>query len=420
MCLKSLQQISFLVVLALFCGCGGGYVSKTSGFRSDFNSGAFIEAAEKLEKDAHNEGKDQLLYLLDRATALHLGTAYEDSSKDFLKADKLAEINDYTSISAETITLFTSDEVKHYKGEEFEYVLISQYLAINYLMLGKIEDALVECRRVNSKLYRLISEGKRKYELNAMARYLSAMIYESRAGWADAYIDYKAVYQQMPELNFLRQDLYRLAFRTRNFQDMQRWISTFNLTENERKQIEQTIDDPELIVIVENGRAPRKVPSPQWHSIPVFVPRENLSAYASVEGAGDVGNENHSYELYDVEKAAIKNLDEKYAGLIAKKVVGVVAKDVVADQVSRRVDPSIGFLVWLGLHASDTADTRSWSTLPKNFQVVRLHPKQSGMLKIKINPMGITGGSLGGGIEKNIQFAADRPRLKVFVPVRVE
>ncbi len=411
--LKIKSAISF-ALLATIMGCGGGYVSKTSGFRSNFSSGAYIEAAEKLEKGAHTEGKDQLLYLLDRATALYLGGAYEESIKDFLKADKLAEINDYTSLSAEAATLFTTEELKHYKGEEFEYVLISQYLAMNYLMLGKWEDALVECRRVNHKLYKLITDGKRKYELNAMARYLAAMIYESRGSYDDAYIDYKAVYDQMPDLPYLRKDLYRLAFLTRNFQDTQRWVSAFQLSTSEMSSIESSIQNPEVVLIIENGKAPHKIPSPQWQAIPTFVPRENLISYVSVDSE-------RSYSAYDVERAAIRNLDEKYGGLLAKKIAGVVAKEVVADQISKKVDPTIGLLFKLGMYASDTADTRSWSTLPKDFQVLRYHPSEvSGDLKLKLVKRGITGESLNSDIEKLIPLKVDRPRVKMFLPVRVD
>lgn len=410
------NKISFLLLatITFIVGCGGGYVSKTSGFRSEFASGDYIDAAEKLEKDAHTEGKDQLLYLLDRATALHLGGAYEESIKDFLKADKLAEINDYTSLAAEVATLFTTEELKHYKGEEFEYVLISQYLALNYLMLGKWEDALVECRRVNRKLYMMITDGKRKYELNAMARYLAALIYEYRGEWGDAYIDYKAVYDQMPDLPYLRKDLYRLAYRTRNFQDMQKWVQVFHLTELERQAIEQTLNDPEVVLIIENGKAPRKIPSPQWQAIPSFVPRENLISYVTIDSE-------RSFEMYNVEKAAIRNLDEKYSGLLAKKIAGVIAKEVVSDQISKNVDPTVGFLVKLGMYASDTADTRSWSTLPKDFQILRFHPRElNGDLKLKIIKRGISGDSLNSDIEKLIPLKVDRPGVKIFLPIRVD
>src|SRR5262249_31158901 len=153
-----------VVVAALASGCGN-YTSTTRQAREEFYAGKYTEAAKSLEKGAHEDSLDQLLYLFDRATALHEAGDYEESIKDFALADKLAEIKDYTSISREAATLVTNDKIIQYKGEDFENFLISQYLALNYLYLHKYEDALVECRRVNHKLHLMIEQGKRKYKL---------------------------------------------------------------------------------------------------------------------------------------------------------------------------------------------------------------------------------------------------------------
>lgn len=415
-------RLALLIFVALCAGCGGGYVSNTSTARRDFYSGQFFDAAKRLEKPAHEDGKDQLLYLLDRATALHQAGDYDESNKDFLIADRLAEIKDYTSLSTEAATLLTSEEIKHYKGEEFEYVLISQYLALNFLMLQKPEDALVECRRVNHKLHRLISEGKRKYALSPMARYLAAAIYEDRREWNDAYVDYQGMRELLPGLPFLGEDLYRLAWRNRNRADMERWASEYQLSGETQRRIRETADDPEIFVIVENGRAPQKEPHPSWASIPHFVPKYNPTDHVDVlaiAGAtagepGVVPARSRSYRLFDVEKAAIRNLDEKFGPLLAKKIAGLVAKEVISDQISRRTDPLIGFLVWLGLHASDTADTRSWLTLPKDFQVARIRlPREGGSFTVRFTPAAATGS------EKIIRFEAGKRGSRVFVPIRL-
>src|SRR6185503_7847510 len=136
-------------------------------------------------------GRDLLLYLLDLGLSLHSAGRYEESNQAFLKADKIAEIKDYTSLSTEGATLLTSENIKDYKGEDFEKVLINTYLAMNYALMGDYENALVEARRVNHKLHLMVSEGQRKYKQNAFARYLSAVLYEAEGEWNDAYIDYK-------------------------------------------------------------------------------------------------------------------------------------------------------------------------------------------------------------------------------------
>ena len=412
-----------LLSATLLWGCGGGYIAATSGARAEFYSGQFDEAAKKLEKPAHTEGKDQLLYLLDRATALHHASAFDESNKDFLLADKIAEISDYTSISKEVSSVFVTEEIKHYKGDEYEYVLISQYLAMNFLMLGKMEDALVESRRVNQKLYRLVNEGKRKYNLNPMAQYLAALLYENGKEWEDSYIDYQGVRKLQAALPYLREDLYRLAWRTKNNEDMNKWADEFALTDEEKKRIRDTANDPEVVFIIENGRAPQKEPSPEWNAIPKFYSKYNPTDHVQISvksESGDAVSEGRSFDMYDVESVANQNMDEKYGPLLAKKIAGLVVKGVVAAEVGKNTDPGLGYLLFQAMNAMDTADTRSWLTLPKSFQVARVRlPRAGGSFTFKLHPVTSTdsaSGSASTAVEKIVHID---PRQRVFVPVRI-
>lgn len=413
--------MSFLILVSagLLAGCGD-YTRSTRGARGDFYAGKYSDAAKALEKGAHEEGVDQLLFLFDRATALYHAGDYDESIKDFTTADRLAEIKDYTSVSAEAATLFTNDKILPYKGEDFEKVLISQYLALNYLMLGKQEDALVECRRVNHKLHLMISEGKKKYRLNPMASYLAAMLYEDQREWDHAYIDYQAVYKLEPSFPYLGEDLYRLAWKNNIREDMSRWAAEFRLSAEDQKRIRESSVLPEIVVIVENGQAPEKAPHPNWQAVPKFYPRSNPVAYAEVLVNGiDKGR---SQPLFDVEATAIKDLDDKYAGLIAKRIGGVVAKEVVANEVGKRTDPIVGAIMRIGMHAVDQADLRSWLTLPKDFQVFRLRVPPGDSYKITLQPRNSAGDAAPTStptFEKIVRFENQKKNQRAFVPVRV-
>jgi hypothetical protein len=390
----------------------------TRAARDEFYAGKFTEAAKTLEKGAHEDGVDQVLYLFDRATALHHAGDFEESNKDFHIVDKLTEIKDYTSLAAEAATLVTNDKIIPYKGEDFEKVLISQYLAINYLMLHKYEDALVECRRVNHKLHMMISQGKRKYRLNPFASYLSALMYEDQKEWNDAYVDYQAVHALEPGFAYLGEDLYRLAWRNGIREDMEKWAEEYHLSIEDQKRIRETANQPEIVLIIENGRSPEKKPDPRWTALPHYVPRSNPVAYAQISISGvDRGR---STALFSVEQTAIHDLDDKYAGLIAKRVGGLVAKKVVADQIGKRTDPIFGMLAWVGMNAMDQADLRSWLTLPKDFQIFRsrMAPSNEGY-KISIAPRGAGGQDQPGRIEKIVHFDTKKSGARAFVPVRI-
>jgi hypothetical protein len=92
--------------------------------------------------------------------------------------------------------------------------------------------------------------------------------------------------------------------------------------------------------------------------------------------------------LDDIESTAIENLDEKYAGLIAKKLAGVVAKEAVGYEVGKATkSPLLGALAKLALYASDQADCRSWNLLPKDLQLLRI-PVDPGTYQLRVLPVG--------------------------------
>ena len=74
--------------------------------------------------------------------------------------------------------------------------------------------------------------------------------------------------------------------------------------------------------------------------------------------------------------------------MAAKRVAGRVAKAVVADQVRRQTNNELlGFLTEVALVVSDQADTRSWSLLPRDLQVLRI-PVEPGEHEVALRPVG--------------------------------
>jgi hypothetical protein len=56
--------------------------------------------------------------------------------------------------------------------------------------------------------------------------------------------------------------------------------------------------------------------------------------------------------------------------LIAKRVAGVVAREVIGNQLDKQAE-GLGTIVKIAMYAASQADLRSWLTLPKEFQAVR-------------------------------------------------
>lgn len=442
-----------LAVMTLAVGALNGCSSaRMSDHESDslFRQGRYEEAATRLTKGYEEQGeesRDSLLYLLDIGLSLSSAGKYEDSIKAFRKADKIAEIKDYTSLATESATLLTSDNIKDYKGEDFEKVLINAYLALDYAMLGNTEDALVEARRVNHKLYMMKTDGKRNYEYSAFARYLSGILYESEGDANNAYIDYKEVYRIRPEFPGLGRDLWRTAWQSQLQDAMEEWDETFHLTKEDHAEAKKSAPRSgmgEIIVVYQNGISPIKRPHPNFSSIPKFYPRYNPVMSADIEVARvqsqpsphvpnspdesvpntpvklasaptsvsepEWKNVGSPGMLDNIEKASIEALDEKYAGIIAKKVAGIVAKEAIGYEVAKKTNsPLLGALTKMALYASDQADLRSWNLLPHDFQVLRV-PVAPGTYRVRALP-----GGKNPTPDKTIQVLAGK---KVFVTFR--
>jgi uncharacterized protein len=361
-------KLLLLTLLLFSFGCAT-YQSNSRTARSDFYGGKFAEAAKALEAKANEDSKDQLLYLFDRGMALQLAGDYKDSEKDWLAADKMSEVKDYVSISTEVATLVTNDNIKQYKGEDFEKVIINAFLAIDYTLQGNFEDALVECRRVNQKLYKYKFEAKRDYEQNPFARYLSALIWLASGHPDDAYIDFKETYKIIgASFPYLKYDLVKWAKRLGRFEDLKEWQQEFgDVKVPSPKEDSQT---GEVILIYQQGRSAEKRPNPASHRFPKFYHRFSTTTEAVME-VPDENISEHTHEIYSISKVAIKTLDDAFAGLVAKRVAGVVVKGVIADQIAQH-NQLLGMMAWAGLNAMDQADLRFWETLPDTLQIAKL------------------------------------------------
>ncbi len=367
---KKIGQTIFWGLSAFFFISCASYTGKTQAGLQAYEHRDFVKAEEAYKEGAESDSVDQLLYLFDRGTVLHTEGKYQESIKDFLLADKLSEIKDYTNLATEVATIVTNDRIVQYKGEEFENVLVSAYLAMDFMLQGKYEDAIVECKRVNRKLERLRSEGKRDYRLNAFAQYLSGVLYEKIGNWNSAYVDYRKTYEIEPNFSFLRQDLIRGALQMDSDSELDRWKRNLNITGQEIRDAKSSLKTATLVVILQNGFAPEKVVSSVWHELPEYKKRYNRHSAAFVYVDGEkLGS---TKILYDVEGAAFKNLESKYATYILKRVAGFAAREIIGNKVGDATgSDALGAITKMAMFIASKPDLRSWLTLPQNFQVFR-------------------------------------------------
>lgn len=375
-----------LIVASMALVSCATYQNETEDFRQSLKLGEAAKAAASMKEKAFTEGKDQVVYLLEYATAEQLAGNFAESNKALLLAEELTDVKDYHSISRVTGSLLLNAGMIQYKGDDFEKVLINAMLAINFLQLGQYEAALVECRKLNDKLHKYRFEGKRDFEQNPFAFYLSALIWESEKNWDSAYIDFKKTYDLDPTIPYLKEDLIRAGINARRMDDVAKWKKTFgDIKPADLKTL------GEVVLVYQQGWGPVKRPNPSFVRVPKLYPVFNETTAARLEVEG--GAVEPAQMISNITDVAIKNLDEQYAGLVAARVGGLVAKEVAADQI-RQQNQLLGDLAWIGMHLADQADLRQWISLPSSFQVakVRLKPGKYRVRAVGLNFSGAVTG----------------------------
>lgn len=405
--LKKLRGLFPLIFLSFFIVSCASYQSQLNPVQKLMTQGQPRAAAEKVKQKAFESGKDQVVYLMEYGTAMQAAGDFEESNRAFLLAEQLTEVKDYHSVSKITASLLTSARMIQYKGEAYEKVLINAMLAINFLMLQNQEAAMVEIRKLNEKLYRYRFEAKKPYEQNPFAFYLAALIREEDRDWDGAYIDYKRAYDLNPSASYLKKDLVRAAYRARRMGERKKWQDTFGLNDNQLVPK----GHGELVVIYQQGWAPRKRPHPDWRRIPKLYRTDSMTNLILVEAAG---KSEVSQSFFSVTDVAMKVLNDEYNSIVAQRVAGVAAKAVMADQL-RQKNEALGQLAWIGMNIADQADLRQWFTLPSSYQIAKL-VLPAGEHEVKIKGLYSAGGGATG--ESVTQTVVVKPGRKTFLQWR--
>ena len=363
-------------------GCAS-YQSKVGSARSDMEQGRYTEAVASLKEKVDEASGDRLAYLLEYATVLHQAGRYKESNKAFLEADKIAEINDYTSISREFGAVMLQEGLAQFKVETFEFLLINIYQALNYIMLGDYENAQVMGRRLNDKLNKIEMDGDSKKRQNVFAMYLAGMMWEAQGDSDNAQIMYSRAHALMPEIKVLRRDWLISAQRSQR-PDTVRKITKKYPYLRRAYDWKKLRGQGELVFIFQQGWAPRKRARPENRRFPMVA--RVSSDYSRAEVSTGKASILSSERVYDLDIISRQVLEANFAILLAKKAAGIAAKATLGHQMNKK-NPGLGDLLFIALDAADQADLRQWSTLPASFQVARTY-LTPGKHQVKIRALG--------------------------------
>lgn len=231
-----------ILLLIAFQSCST-YNSKTADIEADLFSGDFNQAVNSIDQNKFLlKSRNRLLYLMEKGKIEHLLGNYESSNALFEEAYILIDDKIKTNAGQAVAAKFTNPMAEPYKGEDFEKVTIHYYKALNYFNMGMPNEALVEARRINIKLYEINEnyvENKNKYSEDAFSQILQGIMYESVGDINNAFIAYRnaeVIYTrnggeyfgvQMPQQ--LKDDLLRTSKAMGFTQEYEDYRKQFNI-----------------------------------------------------------------------------------------------------------------------------------------------------------------------------------------------
>ncbi len=303
---------------------------------------------------------------------LHASGRLEESIRVLEQASKLGDQLDVISVSEEAKVLLTSEREKAYRGEDFEKLMIPVLQALNYGQLGRDEDALVEARRVNERMQKMINDEKKPYEQLAIARYLAGVLWEDAGNEDSAFIDYAMANQLAGDLGPLAEPLVRLAEQTGRDDALKAL----------RKQYPGLAAAPvgrgegQLVVVLESGRVPEKTngtynggPKAEIIAIPVFHDRPwSRETQVTVGGGAPV----RPVPVTSLESVSKVHLNDRVGRMIAKQLAALALRAGVAAGVGKATNSeALGWVTFIGMSFLNQPDLRSWLSLPAQLEVAR-------------------------------------------------
>jgi hypothetical protein len=411
---KIYSQFTTLAEVALLVGAlnsCASYSDKTREMDQAYSLGQYDRALKSLKASGIMENsQDRLLWRLEAATILDRQAEYQKSRTLWFEADKIADELYTVSISATATSFIMSDASSDYEGEDYEKVAIHAMLAHQYIGIGKLDEARIEAKKINNVLaainQKYEEKTKNKYGDDAHARYLTGLIYEARGEWDNAIIDYSkglalyenefARYTKGSVPSGLVQALYRvLSVRDRadRIKTLSEKYKKIIGSQTVREAAESARTDGEIAVIHELGMISPKVAKDFViaignqiirFSFPELTPRMIFDAGTGIQVRGGefFRAENTAY----LDAIASDTLEDRRGRMMAKQMTRLVAKAALTSQVEQQFGSLAGLAANVAAAATETADTRSWTTLPQAFYISRARlPAGDHEISIKTN-----------------------------------
>ena len=428
-----MNKLFIISSLALLLSGCASYYQRNIEFQTEFANGEMDKAEKTLEGNKKmKKDRNRFLYLTNMGVVKHLQQDFESSNQFFNEADLLFE--DYRkNYASEALALISNPEVKPYKPEDFEPVMVHYYKALNYLNLYKYDEAIVEAKRMNLMLNQLndkYKDNKNRYQADAFAHIIIGLAYEASGELNDAFIAYRNAYEvytgehgyfdiEVPVQ--LKEDLLRTSYVLGFRSEFEWYQRAFGVDDYSYEPLEFG----EAIIFWQNGLCPIK---DEWSINFIAVPgqggvvnftneelgmtfpfyigddkqkKNDLLALKVVRVAFPkylerptlykngwielIGRKFELDKVEDVNAIAFKTLQDRFVREMGSALLRLALKKISEIQLQQQ-NEALGALATITNAVTEKADTRNWQTLPHTIYYARVPLNEGGnevLLKMK-------------------------------------
>ncbi len=368
-----------ILTLAALAAAATACVPPSLAYRQYVNNlvadGSYDAALRAIDegKDEKYGDKDKVLYWLDKGAVSHDARYYPQSDAVLDQAELRIEELYTKSLSQAAGTVLVNDASQDYAGEPHERAMLYVMRALNYACQQKVDDAVVEARKVTAFLD---GQGERvqmkTYREDGFAHLLSAMLFEDAGRYDDARISRAAAEKAYG-----------------------RYARDYRIPAPQFGLGARAPGEGELVVIHYNGKVPlrgsKMTSVPVGHKqtvremaksgsdddqaqLPIALPTIVEQPYSirgsAVEAAGRTAQ---TVVVEPVGAISVKALEDELPAIKARAVARATAKGGAYS--AAEAAGATTFVKGAGLSAlgaAEQADTRGWATLPDEIRMARI------------------------------------------------
>jgi len=388
---------------------------------------AVVEAKAQADKNANN--KDAIIWRLEQGTVLRAAGKYNDSNEAFDQAQ--VKIDDYAQkakvrVGQEAGALLSNQANLDYEGRSYDGIMLNTYRALNYLALGEPDKARPEIIRAYQRQQDAVEANKKRIEKAqdevekskdkdkaAIEKAQKDPKFQAQLTGVSSNLDNVKVYADyvnpftvyLDGIYFLANaaDASDLERAHKSFERVSSYAPDNDYVKQDLAAADDVISGKPLplvtYVIFETGCAPTR--SQIRVDIPIIISKVSYvgAAFPTLKM-----QDNYSPSLMvtangtNVPTALVASVDGIVATdfknelpvVITKTIVSTITKAVAAYAANEAARQAGGD--WAGLisqigtavyqMAVNIADERTWTTLPKEFQVARIPTPADGKLEL--------------------------------------